>query len=174
MRAGANCVRLCPRREQRGYGGVVICDGLLNFRLQSHTRNGRPVGCAPADTLKKDSHHGTDRQFFSIGWLGPVRAYRRGDRQLPAAPLDGQASCWRTAQSIMQRCNSMHALQSILFTSQCPKCKREQQQTGYTRDSLVELLNTGRAVEAYCDPCRVTWPISHAERTGIARRAIAR
>ena len=74
----------------------------------------------------------------------------------------------------MQRCNSMHALQSILFTSQCPKCKREQQQTGYTRDSLVELLNTGRAVEAYCDPCRVTWPISHAERTGIARRAIAR
>jgi hypothetical protein len=60
--------------------------------------------------------------------------------------------------------------QSVPFTSLCPKCKRERPQDGYTRSALLELLNTGRAIEARCAACYEIWSISDRERTGIAKR----
>ena len=42
-------------------------------------------------------------------------------------------------------------------------------QNGYERIELVESLGAGRAIDAYCLPCDVVWPISAQERFLIAR-----
>jgi hypothetical protein len=62
------------------------------------------------------------------------------------------------------------ANQWVPFTSLCPKCKHERPQDGYTRRALLELLNSGRAIEARCTTCNEIWSISDQERTGIAKR----
>jgi hypothetical protein len=55
----------------------------------------------------------------------------------------------------------------IPFMSRCPKCRDRRLQEGYTHRLLRRLLNTGSSIEAYCDNCRESWPISPLERDGI-------
>jgi hypothetical protein len=59
---------------------------------------------------------------------------------------------------------------SVPFTSLCPKCKRERPQDRCRRSALLELLDTGHAIEACCATCNETWSISDRERAGIAKR----
>jgi len=59
------------------------------------------------------------------------------------------------------------------FSTECPKCGRDRLLTGYARDELVELLNSGAEIEGYCSSCDEHWPISTEERADLAR-ALAR
>jgi hypothetical protein len=59
--------------------------------------------------------------------------------------------------------------ESMSFFSKCPKCGHARLQGGYTRDALVQLLETGTPIEAYCVPCDVHWPIAVQERYLVAR-----
>jgi hypothetical protein len=59
------------------------------------------------------------------------------------------------------------------FPSECPKCGHDRVQTGYARDELEMLLQTGADIEAYCISCDQHWPISTEERADLAR-ALAR
>ncbi len=65
-------------------------------------------------------------------------------------------------------------LPKITFVSTCPKCGHERLQTGYTRRILLNLLNTGRKIDAYCIVCNVCWPISDSERRAISPQRTAR
>jgi hypothetical protein len=58
------------------------------------------------------------------------------------------------------------------FFSTCPSCKHGRLQSGYERIELVESLSAGQAIDAYCLPCDVAWPISAQERFLIARAII--
>jgi len=40
--------------------------------------------------------------------------------------------------------------------------------TGYARDELAELLESGADIEAYCMGCDAHWPISTEERADLA------
>jgi hypothetical protein len=55
------------------------------------------------------------------------------------------------------------------FFSKCPKCGNARLQDGYTRGTLVQLLDTGDPIKAYCVPCDVHWPIAVQERYLVAR-----
>jgi len=54
------------------------------------------------------------------------------------------------------------------FSSECPKCRRDRMLTGYARDELAELLESGADIEAYCMGCDAHWPISTEERADLA------
>jgi hypothetical protein len=58
---------------------------------------------------------------------------------------------------------------STPFVSECPNCKRDRAQTGYSRDELLQLLSSGAEIEAYCSSCDEYWPMSVEERADIAR-----
>lgn len=58
-------------------------------------------------------------------------------------------------------------IQTIVFVSTCPSCKREQPQDAFTVADLVRLLNGGYPVEAYCVPCDKFWSISVRERVEL-------
>lgn len=62
---------------------------------------------------------------------------------------------------------------SAALSSECPKCGHDRVQTGYARDELEMLLQTGADIEAYCISCDQHWPISTEERADLAR-ALAR
>jgi hypothetical protein len=49
------------------------------------------------------------------------------------------------------------------FASICPRCGRERLQHGYTRRTLLLLLNTRRKIDAYCIVCNVCWPVNESE-----------
>ena len=55
------------------------------------------------------------------------------------------------------------------FSSECPKCGHDRLLTGYARDELDELLESGAEIEAYCINCDEHWPISTEERADLAR-----
>jgi hypothetical protein len=55
------------------------------------------------------------------------------------------------------------------FFSKCPTCGYARLQSGYTRDALVLLLETGDPIDAYCVTCDVHWPIAVQERYLVAR-----
>ena len=54
--------------------------------------------------------------------------------------------------------------EAIAFISICPRCRREQLQTGFTRVELERLFNGGHPIEAHCVPCQEFWPISLEKR----------
>ncbi len=53
--------------------------------------------------------------------------------------------------------------------SECPRCGRDRVQTGYSRDELIELLQDGSEIEAYCVSCDTTWSVSTEERADLSR-----
>ena len=55
------------------------------------------------------------------------------------------------------------------FSSECPKCKHDRVQTGYSRDELIQLLHTAAAIEAYCISCDEQWPVSTEDRADLVR-----
>jgi hypothetical protein len=55
------------------------------------------------------------------------------------------------------------------FFSKCPNCGNARLQSGYTRDALVQLLDGGNPIGAYCVTCDVHWPIAVQERYLVAR-----
>jgi redox-regulated HSP33 family molecular chaperone len=56
-----------------------------------------------------------------------------------------------------------------LFSSECPRCRHERPLTGYARDELLELLESGGEIEGYCGNCDERWPISTEERADLLR-----
>ena len=59
-------------------------------------------------------------------------------------------------------------LESIPFSSTCPKCRLQRRQRG-SRAALQRLLDRGHPVEAFCEMCGEYWPISPQERGEVAR-----
>ena len=55
------------------------------------------------------------------------------------------------------------------FASECPWCKHDRLQGNYSREELIQLLQAGADLEAYCSNCDETWPVSVEERADIAR-----
>jgi redox-regulated HSP33 family molecular chaperone len=55
------------------------------------------------------------------------------------------------------------------FLSECPKCGRDRVLTGYAREELTELLNSGAEIEGHCMSCDERWLISTEERADLAR-----
>jgi hypothetical protein len=62
---------------------------------------------------------------------------------------------------------------SVTFASQCPRCRREQPQRGFTSAALRGLLDIDFAIYAHCLHCDVQWPISAQDRVRVAK-AVAR
>jgi hypothetical protein len=54
------------------------------------------------------------------------------------------------------------------FFSRCPVCKEERLQCAYTRRALVNLLQSGPKVDAYCTKCDRIWHVSAQERAALA------
>ena len=63
---------------------------------------------------------------------------------------------------------------SVPFSSECPNCKHDRVQTGYSRDELIQLLRTGADIEAYCSSCDERWPVSTEDRADLVRALTAR
>ena len=59
-------------------------------------------------------------------------------------------------------------LESIPFSSTCPKCRFQRPQRG-SRAGLQILLDGGQPVEAFCELCVEYWSISPRERGEVAR-----
>lgn len=78
----------------------------------------------------------------------------------------GDASHRHASNGQLARFRPMNEL--IPFMSRCPKCGTRRLQEGYTHRMLRRLLNTESTIEAYCDACDGSWPISGLERDGIA------
>ena len=55
----------------------------------------------------------------------------------------------------------------IPFESMCPICAVMRPQHGFDRNSLLRLLSSGYAVEAYCAVCDKAWSIGAAERAAL-------
>lgn len=54
------------------------------------------------------------------------------------------------------------------FFSTCPVCREERLQYAYTRRALVNLLQSGPMVNAYCTKCDRVWHVSAQERAALA------
>jgi len=52
----------------------------------------------------------------------------------------------------------------LRFDSTCPRCRRQQSQSGFNRAALLRLLDDDLEIQAYCPSCRDFWPISEEER----------
>ena len=61
----------------------------------------------------------------------------------------------------------------IVFAATCPKCKREQLQTGYTVSDLMRLLYGGYPVEGYCVVCEDFWPVTVQKRVELGEMVAA-
>ena len=57
----------------------------------------------------------------------------------------------------------------VQFSAECPTCKHDRPQIGYSREELIQLLQAATDLEAYCSNCDETWPVSVEERADIAR-----
>jgi hypothetical protein len=62
--------------------------------------------------------------------------------------------------------------ETVRFVATCPKCLRERQQRGYTRDALRGFLLTGHKIEGYCVKCDAFWPINSSERTALVTEVL--
>jgi hypothetical protein len=60
-------------------------------------------------------------------------------------------------------------IESVPFTSLCPKCKHAQSQSGFSRAELRRLFDRGHPIEAYCVVCDDFWAISVRERLELAK-----
>ena len=60
--------------------------------------------------------------------------------------------------------------ESVPFFSPCPKCHQARLQQGYTRADLLEYLESGHPIDAYCIRCDVLWAVSAQERIGLAEQ----
>lgn len=58
-------------------------------------------------------------------------------------------------------------LSSIAFRSVCPRCRALRVQRG-NRAALQRLIEHNHPIEAYCEVCNGSWPITHRERLGLA------
>jgi hypothetical protein len=67
-----------------------------------------------------------------------------------------------------KRTDALAIHQTVLFTSTCPRCEREQTQS-FTRASLRRLLDAGYPVEGYCVMCDQFWELSSRERLQLAK-----
>ncbi len=56
--------------------------------------------------------------------------------------------------------------------SACPNCRQERVQC-YERDEVVELLETGAPIKAYCDQCGEEWDLSTEERAELSSQLTA-
>ena len=55
------------------------------------------------------------------------------------------------------------------FSCECPTCGHDRVQTGYTREELLQLLEDGAEIEAFCISCDHYWSGSTEERADLAR-----
>ena len=69
------------------------------------------------------------------------------------------------------RTDALALHQTILFTSTCPRCEREQTQS-FTKTSLRRLLDAGYPIEGYCVMCDQFWALSTRERLQLAKMAL--
>jgi len=56
----------------------------------------------------------------------------------------------------------------LIFASNCPSCRHQRSQCGYTRHALIRSIATGQMIEAYCLECDLLWPVSTENRVLIA------
>jgi len=62
----------------------------------------------------------------------------------------------------------------VPFLARCPKCGYEWLQDGYTRRTLLQLLDSSASgcssasIDAYCMRCAVSWPISGQELQALS------
>jgi hypothetical protein len=54
------------------------------------------------------------------------------------------------------------------FLARCPKCGYEWLQDGYTRRTLLQLLDSSARIDAYCMRCAVSWPISRQDQQALS------
>jgi hypothetical protein len=57
--------------------------------------------------------------------------------------------------------------EAIVFAATCPRCKREQLQTGYTLTDLSRLLDGGHPIEAFCEFCDEFWAVGVQKRVEL-------
>jgi hypothetical protein len=55
------------------------------------------------------------------------------------------------------------------FPSECPNCGVDRLQTGYAREELIQLLEAGAEIAAYCSSCDERWSVSTEERADLSR-----
>ncbi len=60
-------------------------------------------------------------------------------------------------------------MDTVPFYAECPNCGSERVQPGYPRDKLLQLLDSGAEIRAYCSNCDEHWTVSTEERVDIAR-----
>jgi hypothetical protein len=58
---------------------------------------------------------------------------------------------------------------AVRFTSECPRCRRQQTQGGFSRAALRGLLDIDFAIYAHCPDCDVQWPLSAQDRVRVAK-----
>ncbi len=58
---------------------------------------------------------------------------------------------------------------TVPFFAECPHCGTDRVQPGYPRDELLQLLDAGAEIQAYCTNCDEHWAVSTEERADIAR-----
>jgi len=59
--------------------------------------------------------------------------------------------------------------EAIVFAATCPRCKREQLQTGYTLGDLSRLIDGGHPIETYCEFCDEFWAVSVQKRVELGK-----
>jgi hypothetical protein len=69
------------------------------------------------------------------------------------------------------RTDALARHETVLFTSTCPRCQREQTQS-FTKNSLRRLLDAGHPIEGYCVMCDQFWALSTRERLQLAKTAL--
>jgi hypothetical protein len=60
-------------------------------------------------------------------------------------------------------------MQGVAILSECPKCGEDRIQHGHDEEELIEQLETGAPIRAYCMACDEHWDIPTVERADIAR-----
>jgi hypothetical protein len=60
----------------------------------------------------------------------------------------------------------------VSFLARCPKCGYEWLQDGYTRRTLLQLLDSSAGIDAYCMRCAASWPISRQEQQALSAELV--
>ena len=76
-----------------------------------------------------------------------------------------------TQPASSKRTDALAMHQTVLFTSTCPRCEREQTQS-FTKASLRRLLDAGYPIEGYCVMCDQFWALGSRERLQLAKMAL--
>lgn len=59
--------------------------------------------------------------------------------------------------------------QTVAFLAECPNCGTDRVQPGFPPDELLQLLELGAEIMAYCGNCDEHWVVSTEERVDISR-----